>query len=263
MLFILPLIITSLSTADPLPKGRVLSLALTSPPSVELPDTASIVSDNPSNSSDVTQTSSPSIAVVEASSELTAVEDTSSPTSSPSIAFVGDASPEPTAGPKDSASPSIAVGDASSEPTGAPTGVPTEAPTIPPTAEGQTSQPSTSPSDHANPNPKKKKKKKKKKSTDEKVSRSPVIGISIVLSLMLMSIFVGRLGGGSYRRRQSRSDGFVRMRSGGDVGGGEGYFEEEESGVLGGLREEDFVDTISDEEMEEGVQMVEMGGRFL
>ena len=253
MQFILPLlIITSLSTADSLPK---------TPPSVELPDTASIVSDNPSNSSDVTQTSSPSIAVVEASSELTAVEDTSSPTSSPSIAFVGDASPEPTAGPKDSASPSIAVGDASSEPTGAPTGVPTEAPTIPPTAEGQTSQPSTSPSDHANPNPKKKK--KKKKSTDEKVSRSPVIGISIVLSLMLMSIFVGRLGGGSYRRRQSRSDGFVRMRSGGDVGGGEGYFEEEESGVLGGLREEDFVDTISDEEMEEGVQMVEMGGRFL
>jgi len=213
MLFILPLlIITSLSTADP----RVLSLALTSPPSVELPDTASIVSDNPSNSSDVTQTSSPSIAVVE---------------------------------------------DNTSAPTGAPTGVPTEAPTIPPTAEGQTSQPSTSPSDHANPNPKKKK--KKKKSTDEKVSRSPVIGISIVLSLMLMSIFVGRLGGGSYRRRQSRSDGFVRMRSGGDVGGGEGYFEEEESGVLGGLREEDFVDTISDEEMEEGVQMVEMGGRFL
>ena len=211
MLFILPLlIITSLSTADP----RVLSLALTSPPSVELPDTASIVSDNPSNSSDVTQTSSPSIAVVE---------------------------------------------DNTSAPTGAPTGVPTEAPTIPPTAEGQTSQPSTSPSDHANP----KKKKKKKKSTDEKVSRSPVIGISIVLSLMLMSIFVGRLGGGSYRRRQSRSDGFVRMRSGGDVGGGEGYFEEEESGVLGGLREEDFVDTISDEEMEEGVQMVEMGGRFL
>jgi len=53
------------------------------------------------------------------------------------------------------------------------------------------------------------------------------------------------------------------MRSGGDVGGGEGYFEEEESGVLGGWRVEDFVDTISDEEMEEGVQMVEMGGRFL